>query len=425
MFLALQRTTVPEQFGVVLVIEPGGRFDTAEASRLLATRLRAVPRLRQRILRVPPGCGRPVWVDDPAFAVDRHLDVEACPPPGDEPAMLAAAAELLLRPLQVDRPLWAARLITGLAGGRVALVVVVQHALADGLGGLAVLGALLDGAPPPVGRPFPIPAPTRSELATDAFATSVRTLARVPGLLRRPPRPPGRPRGPRIGRAGPCSLLQPTGPRRRVAVARGSLEAIRATAHDRGATVNDALVSAIAGSMHGCLERRGEDPPPFVIAVPVAVRRGTTAADPGNAFTEARACVSGGGDPGQRLADVAAVLRVRKVSTMQPATLVVAALAVRAMVATGVYGWYMRRQRYLHTVMTNLRGPDQRVSLNGAPITAMLPLAVGGGGNVTVTFAALSYAGTLTVTVTADPDVTPDLPLLTADLQTQLDLLHG
>ena len=110
---------------------------------------------------------------------------------------------------------------------------------------------------------------------------------------------------------------------------------------------------------------------------------------------------------------------------MQPVTLVVAAAGVRAMVATGVYGWYMRRQRYLHTVLTNLRGPDQRVTLNGAPITAMLPLAVGGGGNVTVTFAALSYAGTLAVTVTADPDVTPDLPLLTAELQTQLDLLHG
>jgi diacylglycerol O-acyltransferase / wax synthase len=387
-----------------------------------------VPRLRQRIVRVPPGCGRPVWVDDPTFAVDRHLDVEACPPPGDEPAMLAAAAELLVRPLPVDRPLWAARFITGLAGGQVALVVVVQHALADGLGGLAVLGALLDGAPPPVDRPFPIPAPTRPELATDAFATWARIPVRLPGLLRRPPRSPRPPkpaRPARIGRAAACSLLSPTGPRRRVAVARADLEAIRATAHVRSATVNDALVSAIAGAMHACLEHRGEDPPQFVIAVPVAVRRGTTAADPGNAFTEARAAVSGGGDPGQRLADVAAVMRQRKESTMAPVTLSVAAVAVRIMVASGAYGWYMRRQRYLHTVTTNLRGPDQPVALNGAPITGMLPLAVGGGGNVTVTFAALSYAGTLAVTVTADPDVTSDLPLLTAELQTQLDLLHG
>ena len=93
------------------------------------------------------------------------------------------------------------------------------------------------------------------------------------------------------------------------------------------------------------------------------------------------------------------------------------------MVASGAYDWYMRRQRYLHTVLTNLRGPDQRVTLGGAPITRMLPLAVGGGGNVAVTFAALSYAGTLEVTVTVDPDVTPDLPLLRRGLQAQLDAL--
>ena len=424
MFLALQRTTVPEQFGVVLVIEPDGSFDTADAVQLLATRIRAVPRLRQGIVRVPPGCGRPVWVDDPTFAVDRHLDVVACPPPGDEPAMLAAAAELLLRPLPVDRPLWAARFLTGLAvDGSRWWSWCSMRSLTAWVGwrswgpcstGHRYLWVAHSRCPPRPARSWPR---TRSRHRCGPWPGS-------PGCCAAPPAPRSR-RRPLGSAARACSLLAPTGPRRRVAVASAGLEAIRATAHVRGATVNDALVCAIAGAMHACLERRGEDPLPFVIAVPVAVRRGTTAADPGNAFTEARACVSGGGDPGQRLADVAAVMRERKVSTMQPATLVVAAAGVRAMVATGVYGWYMRRQRYLHTVLTNLRGPDHHVTLNGAPITALLPLAVGGGGNVTVTFAALSYAGTLAVTVTADPDVTPDLPLLRAELQTQLDLLHG
>ena len=294
MFLALQHTTVPEQFGVVLVIEPGGRFDPEAAARLLATRVRAVPRLRQRILRVPPGCGRPVWVDDADFAVDRHVDVVACPPPGDEPAMLAAATELLLRPLPLDRPLWAARFVTGLAGGRVALVVVVQHALADGLGGLAVLGALLDGAPAAAGsRSFPVPRPDaqRARRATRS-GSRARALARIPAAAApRAARARERARAAeRIGRAAPCSLLQPTGPRRRVAVGqrRPRARSGRPRTH-RGATVNDALVSAIAGALHACLEGRGEDPPPLVIAVPVAVRRGTTAADPGNAFTETRA----------------------------------------------------------------------------------------------------------------------------------------
>ncbi len=75
MFLALQRASVPEQFGVVLVLEPDGPFDAAAAVRLVAARIRSVPRLRQRIQRVPPGCGRPIWVDDADFTVDRHIDV--------------------------------------------------------------------------------------------------------------------------------------------------------------------------------------------------------------------------------------------------------------------------------------------------------------------------------------------------------------
>ena len=44
-------------------------------------------------------------------------------------------------------------------------------------------------------------------------------------------------------------------------------------------------------------------------------------------------------------------------------------------------------------------------------------------GNVTVAFAALSYAGTLAVTVVADPDHCPDLTFLGTQLQDQLDQL--
>ena len=48
---------------------------------------------------------------------------------------------------------------------------------------------------------------------------------------------------------------------------------------------------------------------------------------------------------------------------------------------------------------------------------------MGGGGNVTVTFAVLSYAGALTITVTADPDSMSDLAQTTAALQAELDAL--
>jgi hypothetical protein len=101
----------------------------------------------------------------------------------------------------------------------------------------------------------------------------------------------------------------------------------------------------------------------------------------------------------------------------------VAATMVRALVALRVYDWYMRRQRFLHTVVTDMRGPSMPKAFCGAPITDMVPLAAGGGGNVAVSFAALSYAGTLSITVTADPDAVPDLSLTTALLQSELDAL--
>jgi len=41
-------------------------------------------------------------------------------------------------------------------------------------------------------------------------------------------------------------------------------------------------------------------------------------------------------------------------------------------------------------------------------------------GNVTVTFAALSYAGTLRITVLSDPERVPDAPLLAAALRREL-----
>jgi diacylglycerol O-acyltransferase / wax synthase len=56
-------------------------------------------------------------------------------------------------------------------------------------------------------------------------------------------------------------------------------------------------------------------------------------------------------------------------------------------------------------------------------VEAIVPVAAGEAGNVTVSFDALSYAGTLAVTVMADADRVPDLPVLAAALRSQFDAL--
>jgi hypothetical protein len=81
----------------------------------------------------------------------------------------------------------------------------------------------------------------------------------------------------------------------------------------------------------------------------------------------------------------------------------------------------MRHQHRLHTLVSNVHGPDRPLTLDGAPVSAIIPLAIAEAGNLTVNVIALSYAGLLTVTISADPARVPDLPVLAAALQAELD----
>ena len=59
--LAVDHGSMPWQVGALLVVDRP--LDPAEVRRALAARVRAVPRLRRKLVRTPPLCGRPVWVD--------------------------------------------------------------------------------------------------------------------------------------------------------------------------------------------------------------------------------------------------------------------------------------------------------------------------------------------------------------------------
>lgn len=130
---------------------------------------------------------------------------------------------MVTEPLPGSRPLWSAVFVTGLTGDAVALVVVFHHVLPDGIGGLAALASLVDQAASPASAAFPWHPPTMVQLAVDAL------LSRLRGLLCH--RWPGGSRaslaaassGLRVVRAACCSLLQPTGPRRRLEMVRADL----------------------------------------------------------------------------------------------------------------------------------------------------------------------------------------------------------
>jgi diacylglycerol O-acyltransferase / wax synthase len=414
---------VPEHLGAVFVLDAARGFDVGSAQRVLADRIRAVPRLRQRLVRPPLGCGRPVWVDDPGFDPARHMRLRRCATPGDGQALLDVAADVISEPLPRSCPLWAAVFVSGLVGGQVGLVLVLHHVLADGIDGLAILARLVDEAEPGPTRTFPQPCPMRRRLAAEAFRSRLRSLGRL-GAGARALRPTmaGGSGGP-VPRAVACSILHVTGTRRRFAAVRAELAPLRAAGRRHGGTVNDVLLTAVGGALHTLLERRGEHVEAFRVAVMVAGRRSASAEAPGNQAVPLLVDVPGTGTPAERLERMSGAGRAARGSTADRPPVAVPPTLLRLLAEVGLYRLYMRHQHRLHTLVSNVRGPDRPLTFAGAPVTALIPVAVAEAGNLTVTVVALSYAGTLTVTITADPDLVPDLPVLAAALEAELDTL--
>lgn len=415
--------------GAVLVLNAAPGFRVEQARRVLGERIRTVPRLRQRLRRAPPGCGRAYWADDPAFDIDEHVRQVCCPPPGDERALLDLAAAQLGEPMSRSRPLWSAIFVTGLADGSTGLLVIMDHVLGDGIAGLAVLGALVDQvaetAQARTDR-FPVPAPRAWELAVDAWRRRLRRAARAePGAprwtrgLRRIREGMAELGGARLPHRRPAtSLNRPVGPRRRLDAVAVNLAAIRNLGHRYGGTVNDVVLAAVAGALRILLAARGEHLGEVTITVPVAARRAASGGELGNQIGIMPVTVPAIGDFGARVTRTAQITQERK-SRAHGSSAALFVPAFLLLARTGMLHWFANHQRVVQTFVTNLRGPEDPLTFGGAAVRAIIPIP-STTGNVTVTFAAASYAGTLRITILSDPARVPDAPALAAALRREL-----
>ena len=419
--LATDTGSAPMQVGAIILIDAPTGFDLATGVDAIAERILAVPRLRQRLTPVPFGCGRPVWTDDSKFTIERHVRTVECPGAGDEAALLELAARCVSEPLPRDRPLWSATFVSALTGNQTALVVVFHHVLADGIGGLAVLANLVDG--PRHGDPvrFPRPAPSIIDLGRDALRERLRALASLPETARRLCDAATELRSTRPTRPPRSSLNQPTGPDRYLTVIRADLAEILSVAHAHGATVNDVVLTAIASALHDLMATRGERVDRFVVSVPVAARSTTTATELGNRVGIVPIDIPATGDPYDRLEAIVATTRHAKNVSRGASTALLGPL-FRLLAFLRIFDWAINRQHLVNAFATNLRGPDTPMAFLDAPITDVIPITVVTG-NVPLAFAVLSYAGTLTITLIADPAVCPHRETLTQSLEDHLDHL--
>ena len=279
----------------------------------------------------------------------------------------------------------------------------------------------IPGLPPgnPERARFPVPAPRARTLAADAWAGRARRLthpARSVRTIRQGLAELGGTRPPR--RLPPTSLNRPTGPQRRLDVVAADLAAVRDLGHAHGGTVNDVILAAIAGALRALLASRGEQLDLVTASVPVSARQAATGGQLGNQVGVMPVTLPAGGDLAARVTQIAAITRERKTAARGTSAAVLG-LPFRLLAPTGLLRWFINRQRLIHTFATNLRGPAEPLTFAGAQVRAVIPIP-NTTGNVTVTFGALSYAGTLRITVLSDPSRMPDVAVLTAALRQEL-----
>ena len=413
---------------------PSGELDLDTLRVAVARRLQRVPRLRQILHRPPVGLGPPVWIDDPGFDIREHVRLRVVPAPGDEPTVLAVCSELNAARLDRARPLWEMWLLTELAGGGSGLLIRLHHAVADGLAAVAMMEALF-AAPDPAGPTpdgstwRPQPEPSTRELLADSLHRRTSATAGVLVQMRHPSAIITRLRllawsaktlaharqAPRL------SINVPVSGHHRLMLVRADLDRARKVAHAHGGTVNDVVLTAVAGGAQRLLDTRGELTPGLVlqVSVPASLRNPSDKVAAGNRVGVMIVPLRlGDADPASLLSRIAPTTATRKRQPLhQPNTRLLQRWMVRM----------MKRQHLVNLIVSNVPGPRVPLHVAGIRITEIFQIGAVQG-NVTISVGAFSYAGQLNLNVVGDPDALPDLTIFTSGVEDtlgRLDALAG
>lgn len=459
--------------GVLLFDEP---LDPERLETVLEQRLLIIPRFRQRMTREGR---RGHWEPDPDFDLEHHLRWEELPDPGDEESLRRRVGELMSQPLDADRPLWVFHVFDNFHrdrgpgegggagdGGGSAILARLHHCIGDGLALMMVLLSLTDLEPDvAVGeearRDNPLAALYhRAERAVEQMKERAeeelqeardrlqqardRVAEVLPEALKLLLKPSEVLRSTSAWLKGLGSvqalgrltfqppdvrtpLKGPLGAEKRVAWSRGvAVEEVELLRRCFGGTLNDVLITAIAGGLRRYLEHRGKNPEglDFRALVPVSIRTLEEMANLGNRFGLVLLTLPVGiADPVERLSTLRRRFR-RLHRSMEPL------VAFKILTAMGASPSSVQRlvMRFFTAkataVMTSVPGPKQEIYLAGRELRGMMfwvphPGALGLGLSI------FTYAGTVRLGVAVDAGLVPDPERIVEGFHRELEAMKA
>ena len=408
------------------------------------------PRFRQRVVEGKGPLSGPHWEDDPHFHLDFHLDHVALPEPGDRAALQEFVADLMARPLDRSKPLWEFHLVDGYGEGA-ALVGRIHHCIADGIALGRVLLSLTDESPD-VGiapadddaassdrggplRALVRPAAAAVEVAREAagaLAHEAIEVGRNPSHLRELAES-GRANADALAKvllkgADPDTPLKgELGVAQRVAwSAPFPLDEVKAIGHGTGTTVNDVLLTAVAGALRRYLAGRDGSVDELTALVPFNLRPldQPLPTELGNRFGLVYLPLPVGiEDQHRRLHEVAR--RMGEIKNSPEGAISYGVLdaigRTPAQIEKVLIDLFTTKGS---AVMTNVPGPRQPVYMGGTPVRGVLVWAPCSGG-VSMSVAIFSYAGEVTLGVMTDAGLVPDPETIIEAFEPELESLAG
>jgi WS/DGAT/MGAT family acyltransferase len=426
----------------VWVLKPGIAYDAL--CERIEERLLKYPRFNQRVEQDAAGA---TWVRDPQFDIRQHVVIETLAKKTkghEQEALQDRVAELTMSPLDRKRPLWQFHLVEDYKGGS-AMIVRIHHCIADGIALISVTQSLVDGGAAPPERKLRNPQREGLEGAQDwlensllkpftrlvvgALGAAGEGATRSLGLLSDPQKGVEQGVGSAVDLAklayqvasdtaalvlmaddSPTRLKGTPGKSKRVAWCQPiPLEEVKAVGKALNCSINDVLMSCVAGAVAQYLKSHGDSVKGKEIRamVPVNLRPIEQAYKLGNQFGLAPIVLPIGiENPIERVYEVRRRMGALK-GSMQPllafGMLAVAGLLIKP-AQDAMLGLFSKKTT---AVMTNVPGPREKLKFLGSTLEESL-FWVPQSGTVGLGVSILSYGGGVQFGVMTDSKLCPD-----------------